>query len=404
MMFLNNPLFRTSTAIALGASFVAPFLFSGRAIAQRTFFKDVSDSYWAKPFIDRLVKEGVINGYTDGTFKPEQVVTRAQFAVILRNAFAEDPVRKSRIFKDVPAKHWAAAAIDEAYTTGFMSAYPNNLFRPDEKMTKSQTLVILSNGLQLDPPANVSKTLSVYRDVNEILGPDQSGIAAATAKNLVVNYPKISYLNPSDEMSRAEVSAAVYQALVSQGKLPPIASTSKTLAYIVNYDSKGQSTSSGSTNSPTTITTPPVNDKLIARGTALPVRFPGGNEVKLIVAPTDTVVTNLEVAQSVLDPKGKTLIPVGSQIQGRFQPSTIDGNPASQYVADKLVIDGKTYPVNLVSDALAQAPKQALSSGSLTGGLATVAAKLLLGRLFGGGIGSVLGGVLNGGSNNSDHD
>jgi hypothetical protein len=413
MMFLNNTLFRASTAITLGTSLIAPFLFSSGAIAQRTYFLDVSDSYWAKPFIERLVKEGVLSGYSDGTFKPEQPVTRAQFAVILKNAFAEDPVRKSRVFKDVPAKHWAATAIDKAYTTGFMSGYANNIFRPNDKITKSQTLVFLSNGLQLDPPTNVSKTLSVYRDANEIPETEQNGIAAATSKGLVVNYPKLTFLTPTDEMNRGEVAAAIYQALVSQGKLPALASTSKTAAYIVNFDTKSaSSTTTGTTTTGTTTTgttttsttTPVQNDKLIAKGTAVPVRFPGDNDVKLIVAPSDTVKTNLEVAQNILDPKGKTLIPSGSQIQGRFQPSTIDGSPASQYVADKLVIEGKTYAVNIASDSLAPTPKQSLSSNSLSGGLATAAAKLLLGRLFGGGIGSILGGVLNGGSNNSGLD
>lgn len=414
MTFSVNHFFRTSTAMTLGASLVVttPFLFSKPAIAQRTFFNDVSDSYWAKPFIERLVREGVINGYADGTFKPEQPVTRAQFAIILRSAFSEDPVRKSRTFKDVPAKHPAAAAINKAYTTGFVSGYSDNTFRPNQKITKAQTLVYLSSGLQFNPPSNVAKTLSVYRDADEIPAANQNGIAAATEKGLVVNHPKLTYLNPTDEVTRAEVAATIYQALVSQGKLPPIAATSKSVAYIVNYDPKGQPVASAGTTTPgttsgTTTPTPPVqNDKLIARGTSVSVKFPGGNDVKLVVAPSDTVVTNLEVAQSILDPKGKTLIPAGSQIQGRFQPVNINGTPGTQYVADKLIIDGKFYPINLASDPLEPTPKQAISPSSLSGGLATVAAKLLLGRVLGGGInlGSILGGVLGGGDGGSSLD
>ncbi|WP_404784678.1 S-layer homology domain-containing protein [Altericista sp. CCNU0014] len=410
-MFLFRTPLNTSIATVLGASLVAQSLFPSSAIAQRTFFSDVPNSYWAKPFIERLVREGVINGYSDGTFKPEQTVTRAQFATILRNAFSEDAVRRSRTFKDVPAKHWAAAAIDKAYTTGFMSGYPDNTFRPDLKITKAQTLVYLSNGLQLPEPKSVSKALSFYRDSTEISEDSKVGIAAATENKLVVNYPKTSFLNPTDEVTRADVAAAVYQALVKQGNLPALPAESKTVAYIVNYAAKDQTASSSSptsTNSTTTSTTTEntstsQNNKLVARGTALTARYPGGNDVKLIVASSETVQTNLEVAQSVANASGTTLIPVGSQIQGRFQPVNISGTAGSQYFADRLIVDGKTYTVSITSDPLAPTPKESISPNSVRGGLSTLAGRLLLGRIFGGGInlGSILGGVLGGGNSSS---
>jgi S-layer homology domain len=410
MFQIRSPL-NTSIVAVLGVSLATPALFSSPAIAQKTFFTDVSGTYWAKPFIERLSKEGVINGYSDGTFKPEQTVTRAQFAVILRNAFSESPVRKSRAFKDVPAKHWAAAAIDKAYTTGFMSGYTDNTFKPDQKITKAQTLVFLSNGLQLAPSKSVSKALSIYRDNTDITEDAKIGIATATENKLVVNYPNASYLNPDDEVTRADVAAVIYQALVNQGKLTALPADSKTVAYIVNYGGTQTASSSGSTStttsSTTTSSTTPSTtstsqpNKLVVRGTSLSVRLPGGNDVKLIVTPSETVQTNLEVAQSVSNTSGTVLIPVGSQIQGRFQPVSISGTPGSQYFADKLLIDGKTYAVSLASDPLAPTAKQSLSPTSLKGGLATIAGQMLLGRIFGGGInlGSILGGVL--GSSNS---
>jgi hypothetical protein len=403
MMFSSRSLFCTSTAIALGASFVSPVLFSGSAIAQRTFFSDVSSSYWAKPFIERVTKEGVMSGFGDGTFKPEQPVTRAQFAVILNSAFSEEPVRKNRTFKDVTAKNKSAAAINKAYATGFMSGYSDNTFRPDLKITKAQALVFLANGLQLTVPKSVSKTLSVYRDADEIADNAQNGVAAATDSKLVVNYPKIAFLNPNDEMTRADVAAVIYQALVSQDKLTALPGDSKIAAYIVNNGSSQTATSStGGTTGTTSGTTSTVqNGKLVARGTAFAVRLPGGNDVKLILAPSDTVQTNLEVAQAITGINGVSLIPVGSQIQGRFQPVSINGASGSQYFADKLIVDGKTYVVSLASEPIAPTSKQSLSPGSLQGGLATLAGKLLLGRIFGGGtdLGSLLGGGLGGGNN-----
>jgi S-layer homology domain len=399
MMFSSRSLFRTSTAIVLGASFATPVLLSGSASAQRTFFSDVSSSYWAKPFIERVTKEGVMSGFGDGTFKPEQLVTRAQFAVILNSAFSEEPVRKNRTFKDVTAKNKAAAAINKAYATGFMSGYSDNTFRPDLKITKAQALVFLANGLQLTVPKSVSKTLSVYRDADEIADNAQNGVAAATDSKLVVNYPKIAFLNPNDEMTRADAAAMIYQALVSQEKLTALPGDTKIAAYIVN-NGTGQTTSSSTSTTTTGTTSTIQNGKLVARGTAIAVKLPGGNDVKLILAPTDTVQTNLEVAQAITGTNGVSLIPVGSQIQGRFQPVSINGTSGSQYFADKLIVDGKTYVVSLASDPIAPTSKQSLSPSSLQGGLATLAGKLLLGRIFGGGtdLGSLLGGGLGGGN------
>lgn len=399
MMFSSRSLFRTSTAIVLGASFATPVLLSGSASAQRTFFSDVSSSYWAKPFIERVTKEGVMSGFGDGTFKPEQLVTRAQFAVILNSAFSEEPVRKNRTFKDVTAKNKAAAAINKAYATGFMSGYSDNTFRPDLKITKAQALVFLANGLQLTVPKSVSKTLSVYRDADEIADNAQNGVAAATDSKLVVNYPKIAFLNPNDEMTRADAAAMIYQALVSQEKLTALPGDTKIAAYIVN-NGTGQTTSISTSTTTTGTTSTIQNGKLVARGTAIAVKLPGGNDVKLILAPTDTVQTNLEVAQAITGTNGVSLIPVGSQIQGRFQPVSINGTSGSQYFADKLIVDGKTYVVSLASDPIAPTSKQSLSPSSLQGGLATLAGKLLLGRIFGGGtdLGSLLGGGLGGGN------
>jgi hypothetical protein len=109
------------------------------------------------------------------------------------------------------------------------------------------------------------------------------------------------------------------------------------------------------------------------------------------------------VAQTITGANGTSIIPVGSQIQGRFQPVSINGTSGSQYFADRLVVDGKTYNVSLASDPVAPTSKQSLSPSSVQGGLSTIAGRLLLGRIFGGGtdLGSLLGGVLGGGNNNN---
>jgi hypothetical protein len=364
-------------------------------LAQSTgSFSDVNGSYWARPFIEKLAREDVIAGFPDGTFKPDQAVTRAQFAAIVRKAFSEKVVRNSRSFGDISANYWAIPAIEKAYTTGFMSGYPDNTFRPEQQIPKAQALISLSSGLQLDPPENLDKSLSAYRDSSEIPDYARKGIAAATQKTLVVNYPNLSFLNPNEVATRADIAAFVYQALVSQGKMTALPTDSKAVTYIVGY--KGAPNDPGDDNTGNN-----QGNRLVAQGTRLPVKFPGGNNVKLIIAPGETVQTNFETAEAIQGPRGGVLIPRDSRVQGRFQPINVNGRrQGTQYFADKLMIEGKTYTINATSDPMVPTGRRALSPGLLQGGLATTAAQGLIGGFLGGSVnlGSILGGVLGGGS------
>ncbi|MFB8789277.1 MAG: S-layer homology domain-containing protein [Potamolinea sp.] len=87
---------------------------------QKINFKDVPQVFWARPYIEALTERGVINGFPDGTFRPNQPVTRAEFAAQLQKAFDHKVVVTAPNFKDVPTKFWASAAIQETARSGFL--------------------------------------------------------------------------------------------------------------------------------------------------------------------------------------------------------------------------------------------------------------------------------------------
>ncbi|HAA26848.1 MAG TPA: S-layer protein, partial [Cyanobacteria bacterium UBA8553] len=103
-------------------------------------FSDVPENLWARPYIDALATQGILNGFRDGTFKPNSSITRAEFATLLQKAFQQEPKSKGSNFQDVSAKFWASPAIQEAVKTGFMRGYPNNVFRPNQKIPRVQVL------------------------------------------------------------------------------------------------------------------------------------------------------------------------------------------------------------------------------------------------------------------------
>jgi len=221
-----------------------------------TNFPDVSSNYWASPFIQALAQRNVISGFTDGTFKPDQPVTRAQFAAMIQKAFNQTATRQLSQggFRDVPAGYWAASAIQEAYETGFMSGYPNNLFLPNQQIPKVQAIVALTSGLGLNAGDTTTSVLSTYySDAAQIPAYAVNNVGAATQANLVVNYPELKVLNPQVSLTRAEAAALLYQALVRQGQLQPIASNLPAANYIVAGSASGTQTgNTSSTPAPTT--------------------------------------------------------------------------------------------------------------------------------------------------------
>jgi hypothetical protein len=209
---------------------------TSQTISQLTTFPDIQ-GHWAEPFIETLTRREIIQGFPDGTFRPDVPVTRAEFAALLRQAFAQNTIRPGVNFVDVPASYWAFDAIQEAYQMGFLQGYPNNVFQPEQNIPRVQALVALSSGLNLTSQANSNDLLNGYfTDAGSIPDYALNSIAAATENRLVVNYPNVSLLNPNQSATRADVAAFIYQALVSAGQLSPLEASNVATQYIVGYE------------------------------------------------------------------------------------------------------------------------------------------------------------------------
>jgi parallel beta-helix repeat protein len=187
-------------------------------------FKDVPANYWAQTFIQELASRNIIKGFPDGSFRPNDPVTRAQFAALLSQAMNKQTVRSSATFTDVSSTNWAATAIQKVYTTGFMSGYSATTFRPNENISRVQILVSLANGLGYAPTKPANTTLQLYSDATTIPAYARNSVAAATENRMVVNYPNLKLLNPNQPATRAEVAAFIYQALVRSGQIKAIPS------------------------------------------------------------------------------------------------------------------------------------------------------------------------------------
>ncbi|MDJ0702413.1 MAG: S-layer homology domain-containing protein [Leptolyngbyaceae cyanobacterium MO_188.B28] len=201
---------------------VPPAPVSSTPTSQDSQFADLV-GHWAAPFVADLAKRKIIKGFADGTFRPNQPVTRAQFATLVVASFSPPPssaaatVRRN-VFKDLEAAEWARNAILQAHAQGFLSGFPDGSFRPQRPLQRIQAIVALASGLRL--AAGNTDILGIYHDRGQIPDYAMDALAAATQQRLVVNYPRPLWLRPLEATTRAEAAALIYQGLTLQGKAP----------------------------------------------------------------------------------------------------------------------------------------------------------------------------------------
>lgn len=99
-------------------------------------FRDVPVGHWAMEFIAPLVKQGVFKGYVDATFRPNQAITRAEFAAVLCTALGIAPDLENSACPDI-SRHWARGYINAAVRAGFIAPRADGRFYPDEPITRA---------------------------------------------------------------------------------------------------------------------------------------------------------------------------------------------------------------------------------------------------------------------------
>jgi len=105
-------------------------------------FRDVPENHWAYTFISSAAAANIIEGYPDGTFRPEESITRAEMTKLLA-AMVEKTYNGEVNFSDVSKNHWAEEEITALARMGVLSGYPDGTFRPDNKINRGEAAVIL---------------------------------------------------------------------------------------------------------------------------------------------------------------------------------------------------------------------------------------------------------------------
>lgn len=147
-------------------------LLAEKMAADQTYsntFSDVAKSHWAANYIGYMQQFGIITGYADGSFRPDASVTRAEFAAIASRF--ERLTEGTKSFSDVPSSHWAAKYINFAATRGWVNGYADGTFRPNNSITRAEVAAVTCRLLERNADQSYIRShlseLRAFTDVSE---------------------------------------------------------------------------------------------------------------------------------------------------------------------------------------------------------------------------------------------
>jgi hypothetical protein len=159
---------------------------------------------WANDYIQWLIKRKAASGYPDGTFRPDNPVTRAKFSAMIVKALAV-PVNGSKMFTDTK-RHWAKAYISTLANRGYLNGYGDGSFRPDSLITRAEMVKVISK-------AGALKASAGKQTFSDISGHwAKSYIETASSNNIISGYPNGKF-RPDAICLRADTAASIYRLL-----------------------------------------------------------------------------------------------------------------------------------------------------------------------------------------------
>ena len=169
--------------------------------------------HWAKSSIEKLVGMGVVAGYPDNTFKPNNSITRAEFATLMVKAMNLNVVTPAQpTFTDVPSKLWSYGYVEAASKAGLVQGDAGK-FRPEDKITRQEiaTILVRAMGLESDAAAKGAVKLD-FADAGNIAAWANGYVAVAVEQGLINGYPDNTFM-PGNNATRAESATMVVRYL-----------------------------------------------------------------------------------------------------------------------------------------------------------------------------------------------
>lgn len=176
------------------------------------FFSDVDKEHWAYQYIASMAEKGIINGFEDNTFKPEESITRAEFAkMIMTGEIVENSLDAA--FDDVDENAWYYDYVCNAASIGLICGVGDGRFLPDENITREEAAVIMYRFAEYRNKSLLPFRMNINFDDEEDISDFAVGSIDALYTAEVINGSDDGNFYPKKSISRAESATMIYNLL-----------------------------------------------------------------------------------------------------------------------------------------------------------------------------------------------
>ncbi|ANY67777.1 hypothetical protein BBD42_15855 [Paenibacillus sp. BIHB 4019] len=177
-------------------------------------------NHWAAAEIETMYSRMIVNGQAGNQFKPDSAITRAEVAALLARALGLPSAGSRTDFHDVSDANWYSSAVAAVQTYGIMDGYKDGTFRPNEEVSRQEAIVMAVRALKLagaesDSAGAAEVDLSAYGDHSKIGSWAEEAMQIAILKGLVKGYG--NELQPQKPLTRAEMTVLIYRMLMQAG-------------------------------------------------------------------------------------------------------------------------------------------------------------------------------------------
>ena len=177
-------------------------------------FTDVPSDFWAANSISTVTKANLMKGYSDGTFRPNQPMTREEVAALFNNITDDGTAAfLSSKFKDITSDRWSALAIESVARKNIISGYGDNTYKPEKYMSRQEFAVVADNyihylGYTTEDPTALDSI--AYGD-QKFVAPWAQDAVRELAYLGFTNYAPGTLFNPEKYVTRAEAAEIAYR-------------------------------------------------------------------------------------------------------------------------------------------------------------------------------------------------
>ncbi|QPC47537.1 S-layer homology domain-containing protein [Mangrovibacillus cuniculi] len=181
-----------------------------------TTFSDVKKNSWYESYVHIAYSHGIVTGYDNGTFKPNDKINRAEMASMIHRAFKDSitfPAAGTKAFSDVTKEFWAYNDITKVAGVGIINGYNNGTFKPKQPATRAEAITMMHGGLNKETK-NLPTTDALIKVVHDYFSEYNTAI---NAKDFTSAYTAVQKYNTGSNFSFDFENTEMIEYLVSDG-------------------------------------------------------------------------------------------------------------------------------------------------------------------------------------------